>query len=687
MSLEPIEIKTQFAYFNELEEVCRLAEKQVHLARVQKLSQKNNPKMSTALGKKVDFEEFDGSVTSNPASFLSRTERVFKLKNITLDEIKCNTFAVLMKESTAAQHWFDQLLVNGPKTKAEAKNNEEVNEITVETNWELLKAEFSKKWIQDHDEKLKAKLTHLVMNDTQTVEEFALELNSIAHQIRNPPYTDRELQHQFVMKLRPDIRNPVRLQVPKSFANAYEIALLVESNQTMYEMENSSGGPRSRRNVRGNINAISTTTNESGTDSLEQRLAAVIRKEIEPINTRLDKLEKDFTGFKTFASRNFVRRNNSGASYYNSAPSGPRKCYNCNATGHFSNACPQPRKNPTNPNSQAIRPGANRPAAKINAVEEDEGDYEEYPIDEYDSQYYPSELEEDESNVNPIIVVEEVQTINSATTIASDKSKDSPLSTTVRSTGIDIKLIVDTGAAQSVISANTLKKLPEKIQKLVKPIESGESNLRSATGNILKKVGNIELDIQFPNVLVKKLPFIVIENLNNQAILGVNVLKELFGSIDANKGTIEYIGKDKSKTPTIIQLKPPIKKDLLVGSVYLSKKYTIPARADAYITDTKIKGLGHFNDTTIATMKKKSNYTNLIFVIEADGKTPLTLNKSLQLLPSVAVATDEVLEAKQGIPIRIVNKSKQPIVLQANTRIGRVEAVKQSQIKPLESQH
>jgi hypothetical protein len=739
-----------FNFYWQAAEIVRQSEKQPGKVKLQKKLDKlrSIDSLDRMSNLKFLFDDFDGSVNADPAQFLQRTERAFIMKQLVTDTQKCNMFALQMKPGSAAGHWFTQLQNENPITKvtkdlaklltasfgAEVKENSEVNNLD---HWILLKAEFTKKWVKDNDQQLRLKLNQLRMIDDQRVEEFVLQFQGLVNQIRNPPMHPKEQLNIFIPKLVPFIRDQVRLQNPSDFEEAVDKARIVQGNIDLAESEAVDGyGPRNnRRNNTGKINEISEVQKES---SLEEKLTQAIRstmkETIAPINDRLERIEKDLSSFKNFVRMNYVRRNNpnNGFNRNQSNNSGAR-CHSCGQVGHFIANCPNRRNTPNagpgsppavGPNQAERKPtynnnasnngrnsnqrnNGNGPRTNTNIIENDNNDdsyyngsEEVYP-NNLDADYYNSdqEFEEENSNTHSVELEsdhtfqrglnckESSSIINSATSVG-NKVDRYPLHTVASIHGVKTSVIIDTGAIISLISSLLLAKLPPEIQKRLKACQPNEVNLKSASGNLLKKLGILRVDVRLNDVAVGKITFIVIENLNSEVIIGTNTLKELFGAIDLNNKTMVYIGKDKSKAPITIKLKSTTedeKTQLLVGSIYLTKKEVIQPNSAVYTTSTKIKGLGNFRDTYIAKLKqnKQEQYEAPILVIEADEKTRMNVAKGLTLINSVSIATDEVLNVKQPVPVHLLNRTKQAIVLMPGTRLGRVDAVDQRLVKPL----
>lgn len=696
--------KPQFQFYTELYNIVKASEKECNKALysksiISKMNSTNN------LGKAIDYEKFDGGVTSDPLQFINHTESVFKLRKIKDDEEKCVIFSLLMKPQSPASHWFNRLAgsYNGALNKASVQLDgfaEQKSQVATSIKWDQLKAEFVKRWVRDNDQQVRVRLNQLYMSPNQNVEEFAEEFQAVTNQIRNPPMGDRELLDAFITRLTPDLVSTVRMNMPQTFEKAYELAVIAEGNQSIIAASQGNYGPRSFRRANGAkgiaVNAVSESKSVAGLDidQFTELIKKAVREEVETVKTRMDKLEKDFGSFKSYASKAYMKKPYQNATGSSGAPAN-LTCFRCNKPGHYAAQCPQGNARSPNDTSKTSTGGNyNRfnkglAAAKVHFVDKVNAD--EFEADEADSNYLPSDVEE-ESNSNPILVVEPKvtsETVNATTSAKAESgSKASPLMSEVKVGNVDTNAIVDTGSAKSLISSKLFNELSERWQSQLIPLKEIDVNLKSATGNELKRLGTIKLPVAFGSQSVGKLEFVVIENLHSKVIIGMDMLMERFGPLDIKEQELVYLCSDKSKSPVKIKLKPPRKKDLYVGSIYLSKRVVIPPSSEVEIgaiVDTHIKGLGHFRDTVVASMKKDNhaNYKELILCVVADDKTAQTLKPGLKLMPSVSVATDAVLNIKQSVPVRIINKTKQPIVIRANTRLGKVEALDQSQIQSL----
>ena len=102
--------------------------------------------------------------------------------------------------------------------------------------------------------------------------------------------------------------------------------------------------------------------------------------------------------------------------------------------------------------------------------------------------------------------------------------------------------ILDTGAAVSLIKAESLKKIPN---KYIKKSEEGPSNvvLRDVSGNVIK---NLELYYIRFNITMRPVtgPFIAVDDLNFEGdmILGSNILKTNGIVLDFKANMARYAG-------------------------------------------------------------------------------------------------------------------------------------------------
>ena len=106
----------------------------------------------------------------------------------------------------------------------------------------------------------------------------------------------------------------------------------------------------------------------------------------------------------------------------------------------------------------------------------------------------------------------------------------------VRTNGLFLSALIDTGASRSVVSLELLKKL----NIWYKPLKRGDlASLAAAGGTLLKILGTVELDIEICGQDMK-FEFYVLRNLQPTLILGMNFLKHYEANIDCKNNSISF---------------------------------------------------------------------------------------------------------------------------------------------------
>lgn len=399
-----------------------------------------------------------------------------------------------------------------------------------------------------------------------------------------------------------------------------------------------------------------------------------------------------------------------------------RKCYSCGKLGHIANECPNPRNNDSNRNRANDRRDRR---GNSNAVDHDNqsGDERESIHDDQDQDYYPSDHDDDERHSVQVINVaveppaespksEGINTVSNRSSAAQPKSETKAPRSTHPVCGpllaqglladeVEVDAIVDTGAGLTLMASKVFERLPEKVRSRLEPAEKG-CYLTGATGHPLTKRGVIQLPLEIDGVKMDRLRFIVIDNLTNDILVGNDHLSngDLFGNINAAKGTVQYVGNGKSQVFRAQTLsastrkrrqvekesKAPERKmkpenpNHVIGSVRLLKNAIIPPRSELTIpaAETKVRGVGHFRDFYIKPRQTRlgAKYKHPIIVVE---RYP-SLKASIKIVHSICDVSDQMLDGTTGIPVQLANPTNQPITLRKGTRVAMAEAVDQAQV-------
>lgn len=137
--------------------------------------------------------------------------------------------------------------------------------------------------------------------------------------------------------------------------------------------------------------------------------------------------------------------------------------------------------------------------------------------------------------------------------------------------GLELPILVDTGAGRSVISSEMVRELGTFKIRQIHP----ETKMFSASGDRLKVIGIVTIpclveNIEFP------VDFTVIENLKLRAILGMNTLRCISAVIDIGKGTCK-LRFNNQNTVTKLLLSPE-KQNI----VYLAGTYELDPTASPF---------------------------------------------------------------------------------------------------------
>lgn len=443
-----------------------------------------------------------------------------------------------------------------------------------------------------------------------------------------------------------------------------------------------------------------------------------------------------------------------------SAPrSTSRKCYSCGKLGHIANECPNPRNNDSNRNRANDRRDRR---GNSNAVDHDDQNDDEREStqdhEDQDQDYYPSDQDDDEKHSFHVINVEcetecpepaaaadgsmtnavpddhtadSVQVINVAVEPPAESPKSEGINTVSNRSSaaqlksetkapksthpvcgpllaqglladeVEVDAIVDTGAGLTLMASKVFERLPEKVRSRLEPAEKG-CYLTGATGHPLTKRGVIQLPLEIDGVKMDRLRFIVIDNLTNDILVGNDHLSngDLFGNINAAKGTVQYVGNGKSQVFRAQTLsastrkrrqvekesKAPERKmkpenpNHVIGSVRLLKDAVIPPRSELTIpaAETKVRGVGHFRDSYIKPRQTRlgAKYKHPIIVVE---RYP-SLKANIKIVHSICDVSDQMLDGATGIPVQLANPTNQSITLRKGTRVAMAEAVDQAQV-------
>jgi hypothetical protein len=541
-------------------------------------------------------------------------------------------------------------------------------------DWAAIKKGFVARFVpKNRGTQVLFRLKSCIKSPNETVDEFTTAFQNIVNEAK-PRMPERQQVDFYVMNLNElsaDVINkePITMIDAITYARAAELAL--QARRQNYQIGR--GGPR----------AAAVHVVQSTQSTLEARVLA--------IETRITKLED---GMKAFKEEIITSVSSTISKEIAKAFRSPRRvsrdsngdlmCYNCNKPGHIRPNCPLLKDKDTNDrsngknnsysnsNKRNVKFNLKNDRYNTNVVESNES------ADEQESDYYNSEnTDDDKSNTNPIV--------SSNCNIVGEKAhRNNKLDMKVQAeiAGIKTSISIDCGADYTLIDLKEFATLPMEVKETLKPIVDNVQ-LRCANGGELHQTGSVKVPVKLAGVDVGRLTFRVVKDLKSGILIGKDMLKLYFGNINVHENTIEFKGKDRSKSIIIkCNNSKAIGKDKVVGSLYLTTKHRIPPNSQYVTSDTRITGLGSFRDNYVSPLKAKEmkSYTAPILLVES-GYVGTT--KTVKIAPILAVADDDLLNKKRRMPIVLYNKSNQPITLKSGTRIGRIEAVHNSEVQEL----
>jgi len=317
-----------------------------------------------------------------------------------------------------------------------------------------------------------------------------------------------------------------------------------------------------------------------------------------------------------------------------------------------------------------------------------------------DADYSPSDPEDHDSDLNVINVdytlcdskldsglsVRVAAVANSSTL-----SHTVPLyaNATLHSKTRSAHVIFDTGAGCSLISYGLVNELPPSVQQRMVPSgDDSKPTLTSATGGRMNKVGIINLRMKIGNTTLQPINLIVVKNMDNDIILGNDVLiqRHLFGDINVANQSIIYLGNNKSEVLPLIaktgghEARPmnpaPAKTPRSeprrleqVGSVRVFGDHVLSPNSETTLTGSsvgRIKGMGQFRD-------KHAQDLNRPRALSVRRHPDLRAN--IKVVHVDHDIDDDLMANIKPIKLKLINNTETPIKIVSGTRVAMVDAV------------
>jgi hypothetical protein len=226
--------------------------------------------------------------------------------------------------------------------------------------------------------------------------------------------------------------------------------------------------------------------------------------------------------------------------------------------------------------------------------------------------------------------------------------------------------------------------------------------LTTATGKRIAISGRIHLGLVLGGVTVQPIWFLVTEALENDLIIGCDVLRSpSFGELHINRKYLVYHGNGRrQKIPLLTSrsrahvetkkmttagkaksaLSAKAHERNLVGSIRAVGHHTIPPFGELILGDrsTRVKGMGAFRDTRIRYLKQalQSRYQPPALIVERCQ----SLRSAIAVVQTVCLASDDVLNGARSVPVHLANKTNQPIKVRDGEKLAYVEFVDSSNV-------
>ena len=231
------------------------------------------------------------------------------------------------------------------------------------------------------------------------------------------------------------------------------------------------------------------------------------------------------------------------------------------------------------------------------------------------------------------------------------------------------EVLIDTGASITVISAELLRRLNIQPQSLTPTAV----RVRDASASSLNPIGAIRLNVELHRVSIGEVEFVVLQNLNAEAIIGSDVLHKHFKGINFEDGKLAYKNE-------LIPLNNCLNPSRNIFEIFLLRDVFIPPFGEVLTRATSIRGdLTRSQTDDVVAMAKESGAVAMVEPVAIRG-----LEEKVRAARSVLsvnyLCCDSVPD--RGIPVRLSNFTDRVVELGADVPIANVELVEVESVLP-----
>ena len=217
--------------------------------------------------------------------------------------------------------------------------------------------------------------------------------------------------------------------------------------------------------------------------------------------------------------------------------------------------------------------------------------------------------------------------------------------------GQNMKMLVDTGAAVTILSSKLINKLPVNMKPNITPCDT--IKLQSANGNLISVDGTAEVILQLGK---SHFPWkVFVANITDDGLLGYDFLYNYDCAFEARRGVRikgQWFKCDVQNAPA------------LINKVCVSKDVNIPAMCEFVIEASA--DLSQFSTRDgLVEPKSQTSVNNVCVNIGDDDLSHLIVGATLV----------DTMRRDIGIPVRLMNPTNSDIRLHAGTVIGHISEV------------